>query len=336
VTAWAALAAGTVLLVWSAWAYHVLHRPYAGWEGGEVEIVLAPGLDAGSMLARLAEAGVVRHPRLLRAWLAWRGRAGRLHAGEYRFDRPLSPLEVLGVLERGEVLLHPVTVPEGFNLAEVAARLAQSGFGTTEEFIEAFGNAGPIADLDPEAPDLEGYLFPDTYNFPRGERPARIAEAMVRRFREVIGGDYAAQAERLGLGLRSAVTLASLIEKETALAEERGRVSRVFHNRLRRGMKLECDPTVIYALQRMGRTVNRLSYEDLKLDSPWNTYVVQGLPPGPIANPGRESLRASVAPTEGDELYFVASPDGGHRFSNNLPDHLKAVAEWRRYVRSSK
>jgi UPF0755 protein len=331
-----ALGVGLGLAVWAGWAWRALHRPYAGWEGDAVEVVLEPGLDAGTVVRRLSDAGVMRHPRLARTWLAWRGAADRILAGEYRFDAPASPVDVLRRLERGDVMLHPVTLPEGLTRVEIAARLAGAGLGASEALLAAFDDPTPVLDLDPAATDLEGYLFPDTYHFPRGERADRIAGTLVRRFREVMRPEIVEEARQVGLGLRDAVILASMIEKETSVGEERERISRVFHNRLSRRMKLECDPTVVYALQRAGRPVGRLTYADLKFESPWNTYVVSGLPAGPIANPGRESLLAALRPTPGNELYFVASPGGGHRFSTNLADHLRAVAVWRRHVRSSR
>lgn len=335
-----ALGLGAAVLAVSAaalgWSYLLLHRAHAGWEGQAVEVTLEPGLDARTMLDRLRDAGVLRRPRLLRAWLVWRGGGNRLHAGEYRFERPASPLEVLERLERGDVLLHPVTVPEGLTLAEVAQRLADAGLGSVQEFLQAFSVPTAIRDLDPVAADLEGYLFPDTYNFPRGERPERIASTMVDRFRAVTGKDYPLKAAAVGLDLRRSVILASLIEKETSVPTERAKISRVFHNRLRRGMKLECDPTVLYALHRAGRKVEQLSYEHLRFNSPWNTYQIAGLPRGPIANPGRDSLEAAVQPVLGGELYFVASPAGGHSFSTDMTAHLRAVAQWRRHQKSSR
>ena len=318
------------------WARAELSRPYAAWEGESVVVNLEPGLAAGTMLLRLQQAGVLRQPLLLRARLALLGGAERLHAGEYRFDKAIRPLDLLQRLMRGEVWLHPVTLPEGLTLVEVAARLEQAGFGASEGFLAVFAQAELVRDLDDQAQDLEGYLFPDTYHFPQGETARNVALAMVQRFREVIGESYAAQAKQAGLDLRGAVVLASLIERETSLAEERARVSRVFHNRLAKRMRLECDPTVIYALARAGRTVERLSRKDLGFDSPWNTYVVRGLPQGPIANPGQASLMAAVHPAEGEEIYFVAAPDGGHSFSTTLEQHLNAVREWRRYERSSR
>ena len=322
--------------LFGAWGWRELHRPYASWSGGSVVVVLEPGLDAGDMLERLAAAGVIRRPRWVRAWLRATGGGSRLRAGEYAFERPLSPAEVLERLERGEVLLHPVTLPEGLTYREIAERLVQAGFGPRAELVAAFRDPAPVRDLDAQAVDLEGYLFPDTYHFPRQERPARIAQALVARFRELTGPEFVEEAERSGLGLRGAVILASMIEKETGVAGERSRISRVFHNRLARGMRLECDPTVVYALEQLGRAGVVLTYEDLRVVSPWNTYVVQGLPAGPIANPGRASLLAAVRPAAGEEVYFVAAPGGGHRFSADFAEHLRAVAEWRRYRRSSR
>jgi UPF0755 protein len=327
----ALLAAG-----WAAWAWVTLHTPYAGWEGEAAEVLLEPGLDAGSVLERLAGAGVLRRPRLARLWLSWNGGAEQLHAGEYRFERASSAVEVLARLGRGDVVLHAVTLPEGLSYGEIAERLQQAGFGPVERLIASFRDASVIRDLDPGAQDLEGYLFPDTYHFPRGAGADEIRDTLVRRFREAMGPEFFDEAGRSKLGLRGSITLASMIEKETAVADERPRISQVFHNRLRRGMRLECDPTVIYALERAGRSVERLTYADLKFESPWNTYVVRGLPEGPIANPGRESMLAALSPSAGNELYFVAAPDGGHRFSENLAGHRRAVAEWRRHVRSSR
>lgn len=318
------------------WAHGAMSRPHRGWDGESVEIVVEPGVDAGTVLQRLHDAGVIRHPGLVKLWLRWNGGSGSLHAGEYRFDEAASALQVLERLRNGDVLLHPVTLPEGLDLAETAHRLEAAGFGPAQRYLEIFRAPRLIADLDPEANDLEGYLFPDTYRFPGSVEPERVAEALVRRFREVGDGDFRAKAEAVGLTLRQAVTLASLVEKETSLAEERERISRVFHNRLERGMLLQCDPTVIYALKRDGITVERLTYGHLAFESPWNTYTSPGLPPGPIASPGAASLAAAVEPADGDELYFVAAPGGGHRFSRDLKSHQQAVREWRAYSRSSR
>jgi UPF0755 protein len=324
----AAALAGVAFLGWT------LQVPYAGWSGPEAVVTLPRGTPAAAMVDRLAGAGVVRYPAVLQGWISLTGAAGRLRAGTYRFDRPLSPLEILRKIEAGEVMVQAVTIPEGLDFEEIASRLAEAGFGTEEAFLRCFRDPTAVRDLDPAAPDLEGYLFPDTYHFPVGETPARITEAMVRRFRHVASPSLREEAARHGITLRQAVTLASLIEEETSVPAERPRISRVFHNRLTAGMRLECDPTVSYGLRRQGVTVSRLLYKHLREDTPWNTYLHAGLPPGPICNPGRASLEAAVRPEGGEELYFVASPEGGHRFSRDLATHVRAVAQWRAYVRS--
>jgi UPF0755 protein len=335
-----ALAAAALALLLPAalfgWMALEMGRPYAAWEGERADVTLEPGMSAGAMLRELHEAGVVRHPGLVRRWLSLSGGSDSLQAGEYRFEEPISPQRVMERLRAGDVILYGVTVPEGLWLEEVARQIAEQGFATEESLLAAFRDPDPVRDLDPLAEDLEGYLFPDTYHFPRGADAGDVVEAMIARFVSVADEDYRARAEGVGLSLREAVTLASLIERETSVAAERERISRVFHNRLERGMRLQCDPTVIYALHRAGRPVKRLYSKHLEFESPWNTYRVHGLPVGPIANPGEASLLAAVEPAEGPELYFVAAPGGGHQFSNDLGEHLRAVAEWRDYVRSSR
>jgi len=327
----------TLVVAGSAmWSYLALNRPHADWNGESVDVEVPAGLSATETIGRLAEAGVIGHPRLLSRWLALRGGGGAIHAGEYRFEREASALEVLARLERGDVLLHAVTIPEGLDLIEIAVRFEEEGFGVREDLLSAFRDPALVRDRDGEASDLEGYLYPETYRFPRGASAGTITRTMVERFWNEVGEEFPRRAADAGLSLREAVTLASMVERETSLPDERGRISRVFHNRLERRMRLQCDPTVIYALRREGREVGRLTYRDLEFDSPWNTYVSYGLPPGPIASPGKASLDAAVDPDEGRDLYFVAAPEGGHRFSPTLDAHLEAVAAWRTYLRSSR
>ncbi len=312
----------------AAWLERATTTPYDG-HPGEVRLVtIAPGTSVRAIGRQLKAAGVVRDARLFR-WALWRSGLGRhLQAGEYRFDRPLSAREVVGKLARGEVALWPVTFPEGLSLAEMALRFEQAGLGPRAEFLAAAATGALVADLDPEAPDLEGYLFPDTYALPRGTSAARLAAVMVARFREAFGPELRRAAQARGLTVREVVTLASLIEKETARPEERALVSAVYHNRLRAGMRLQCDPTVIYALARDGRYTGNLTRSDLEVDSPYNTYRYAGLPPGPIAAPGRAALEAAVHPAAVDYLYFVSRNDGSHVFASTLAEHAANV---RRY-----
>jgi UPF0755 protein len=334
VAAAAALALAATLGMRQAW--RLLDKPWPEGAGEAVVVEIPRHADARGVVARLAAAGVLRHPRLVLAWLAWTGDDRALQAGEYRFDRSASAFDVLDRVVRGDVVLHVVTVPEGLRLDEIAARFEAAGFGPARAFAAAFADPAPIRDLDPRATDLEGYLFPDTYAFPRSETPLGAARAMVRRFRQVTHPWLVERAGAAGLDLRRAVVLASLVEEETGVAAERSRVARVFHNRLARGMRLQCDPTVLFALRRAGQAPPRLLRVHLGFDSPWNTYRVAGLPPGPICSPGLASLRAAVDPAPGRDLYFVAAPAGGHVFSADLASHERAVRQWRRYARSSR
>jgi len=249
-----------------------------------------------------------------------------LKAGEYEFERPASTLAVLRKLVRGDVSFEVLMVPEGSNRFEIAELVAAQGFSTREEFLRATENPQAVAALDPNATDLEGYLFPDSYRFPRHARPADIVRAMVDRFREVYS---ALQPETADRSIREVVTIASLVEKETWVNQERPVIAGVFYNRLRRGMALQADPTVAYATFLANGYTGRIRLSDLEFPSPYNTYLNKGLPAGPIANPGRSSLRAAIRPAGTDYLYFVASSQGGHTFSKTLAEHNQAVAQYR-------
>ncbi|NIM01069.1 MAG: endolytic transglycosylase MltG [Acidobacteria bacterium] len=333
----AALVVVLIAAAGAGWFFQQLRRPYAAWPGEYVDVILEPGISASAMLKRLGDAGVLERPRIARAYLSWTRGGALLQAGEYRFDEPAGPFEILARLRAGDVLLHEVTVPEGLDLTQVATTFAAAGFADEESLLAAFANPEGVAEQDADATDLEGYLFPDTYRFSRDATADAIAARMLEQFRAAVGEDYAERAEAVGLTLRQAVTLASLIEEETSVPDERKRISAVFHNRLKRRIPLQCDPTVLYALKREGQPVARLYSKHLKFDSPYNTYRYGGLPPGPIANPGQASLDAAVDPIESRELYFVALPGrGGHAFSETLEQHNRAVARWRAYERSSR
>jgi len=258
-----------------------------------------------------------------------RGETGRLRAGEYALEGSMSLEQITDKLVRGDVVRHTVTFPEGTNLEDMA-RLAGAKGIPVEAFLAAARNPEPIKDLDPVAKDLEGYLFPDTYDIPRGTEPAtQLVARMVRRFRAVM----APELTRLPSGrtLRQVVTLASIVETETARPEERPRVAAVFLNRLQRRMPLQTDPTVIYALRKVGTWDGNIRKGDLDVDSPYNTYRFPGLPPGPIASPGRASLQASLHPAESRELYFVSKNDGSHQFSETLAEHERWVNLYQRH-----
>ena len=271
----------------------------------------------------------MRHPVIFRVLAFLRGDSGRLRAGEYSLDGPLSLDDIVGMLTRGEVVRRDVTFPEGKSLEEMAIIASEHGIGA-DAFLHAARDPTPIRDLDAEASDLEGYLFPDTYDVPSTSEPAAaLVGRMVARFRAVAAPFLPRLAERR-LTLRQVVTLASLVELETARAQERPRIAAVFFNRLKRGMPLQTDPTVIYALRKAGTYDGNIRKKDLAIDSPYNTYNHAGLPPGPIASPGRDAIEAVLAPSAARDLYFVSRNDGTHQFSETLAEHERAVDRYQR------
>ena len=329
-----ALAAGVVLLAGVLAAYGAKRlydgadEAYRGYEGGEVFVDIRPGTSAPGIGRQLADAGVVRDETTFRLALWRSGRDRGLQAGEYRFTAPLSAMAVVDTLVDGRVHLLPITFPEGLTRRGMAARFGRSGFGSAEAFLAASARAELVADLDPGAADLEGYLFPETYALPRGATADDLVEAMVAQFRRTFDDELRAKAAARGLGVREVVTLASLIRRETGLDRERPIVSAVFNNRLDRRMLLQCDPTVIYALELAGLYDGNLTRENLRFDSPYNTYVYPGLPPGPIGAPNAADLRAAVAPADVSHLYFVSRNDGSHVFADTLREHNRNVREY--------
>jgi UPF0755 protein len=317
-----ALAAGVALIVIKS------EDPYKGYGGVEQFVEIPPGASPNAMGRRLASAGVVRDLATFRYALARSGQARRLQAGEYRFDRPLRAREVIDMLARGAVYLRPVTFREGLTIKQMAAAYEQAGLGRAQDFEKAASNAALIRDLDPRARDLEGYLFPNTYSMPRRATAAELVDQMVAAFRDVMTPELAGRAAARSLSVRELVTLASLVEKETGKSDERPVIAAVYSNRLRIGMGMQCDPTVIYALEREGRYTGNLTREDLRFDSPYNTYRYAGLPPGPIAAPGRASLEAAAAPADVPYIYFVSRNDGSHAFASTLDEHNRNVFEY--------
>jgi UPF0755 protein len=274
------------------------------------------------------ERGVVRDLFIFRAALWRTGQARNLKAGEYRFAEPLSATQVIDLLARGAVYAHRITFPEGLTIIEMSKIYESRGFGPASEFVKAAGNAALVADIDADAPDLEGYLFPETYAIPRGTPPSRLVALMVERFRAAFPETLRNEAQSQGLTTRQAVTLASLVEKETGRPDERPIVAAVYRNRQRIGMGMQADPTVIYALQKAGRYDGNIRKGDLDVDSPYNTYKYPGLPPGPIASPGRASLEATVKPADVPYLYFVSRNDGSHVFATTLDEHNRNVRQF--------
>ena len=295
----------------------------------EIRVEVREGAGASRVLADLHRRGLVPLPLTGRLYLALAARGRLFHYGRYRIPPRSRPVDVIGQLLEGRVLMVSVTVVEGSTLADIGARMAAAGIGSPNGWLRVAGHVDWIADLAPEAPSLEGFLFPDTYRFAEGTRAASAARTMVERFRQVWREEVARAPAPWGSPLK-VVTLASMVEAETAVAAERPLIAGVFVNRLRRGMLLQCDPTVVYTLRRRGPWQGPLLRVDLGIDDPYNTYRYAGLPPGPINSPGREALRAALAPASTRYLYFVATREGRHRFSTTLRAHNRAVAELRR------
>jgi len=314
------LGAGAGYVLWE------LHQPYAAF-GEETFIEFPKGTSTIGMARMLAQSGVIPH-----AWEFVAARAlhprRRLQAGEYRFTQPASVLEVYDRIARGDVFYYVLTIPEGQNMFDIAAAGEKLKLFSAADFLRAARNPALIRDLDPAAPTLEGYLFPSTYRLSRHTTPELLCQTMTARFRETW--------KELGAptGVHDTVTLASLVEREAQVAMDRPLVSSVLHNRLNIGMKLDCDPTTIYAALLDGRYRGTIHQSDLANKSPYNTYRHAGLPPGPIANPGRDSLLAALHPANTQYLYFVLRPDGSgaHNFSKSIAEHLVATAQYRRAI----
>lgn len=310
---------------------HSLSWKYAGFRG-EVFVDIPKGTGTRALARQLVEAGVVRWSGQFLLARALRPQ-GRILAGEYLFRRPASAWEVLDRLEQGDIFYYQVTVPEGSNMFDIAAALEQQQVLPAARFLEAARDPTLLRDLDPRAPTLEGYLFPDTYRLSRHTAARQFCQQMTERFRRVWRELTADQAD-----VHATVTLASLVEKEASLEPERPLVASVYRNRLQIGMPLQCDPTTIYAALLEERYRGTIYRSDLQNKQRYNTYQHAGLPPGPIANPGRTALAAALRPAQTGYLYFVARPDGsgGHVFSKDMAAHERAVWKYRRGLNQAK
>jgi UPF0755 protein len=292
------------------------------------------GLSARGVLKMLSERGLISNERLTMTYLVLSGNRKSLKAGEYLFDQAVTTHNVIDTLVAGAVYLHKFTVPEGLTLAEVAAKWEEQGFGKAEEFVAAAEESLDLLDFEGGVTgaraSVEGYLFPDTYSFPIRTTPRQAIEAMVASYRSVIEQlTNRFPAESWKLNARDTLILASLVEAEAAVDEERPLIASVFLNRLKQRILLQCDPTVVYALEKSNTYQGKLTRADLRVDSPYNTYRYAGLPPGPIANPGMRSLEAVIRPASSQYLYFVRTTGGRHTFSETLAAHNRAVAAYR-------
>jgi UPF0755 protein len=301
--------------------------------GREVVIEVADGASLTTVAQQLDDAGVITHPSYFVLLARLLGAQRAIQAGEYALQTTMRPAEVLHRLTSGAVVQIAVTIPEGFTVREIAAQLEEQGLMPAKGFLAAAADPAIRTEEGIEAPSLEGYLFPSTYYVSRRTTPAELVRRMVHQFQESTHGLDWSPDGGLTLSRNQVVTLASIIEKETSQDAERPLIAAVFYNRLKRRMPLQSDPTVIYALNDFDGNLRRV---DLEIRSPYNTYRVAGLPPGPIANPGLASLEAALHPASVDYLYFVSKNDGTHYFSSTLAEHQKAVSKYQPPVRAKR
>ena len=304
---------------WLAWALFLPLSP-----SGQKFVLLRQGYSTRRIATELKNAGVIRNAYAFVLWHYFhRGRS--LKAGEYLFEKPANLAQVHRRLSHGDIYVHTVVIPEGFTIFDIAQAIQDAGLGPSDEFLSlAKSGVHLIRDLDPQARSLEGYLFPDTYQFTRSQSLQDILAVMVKRFRQ--------EASAIGLheDVHRIVTMASIVEKETAVPEERPMIASVYYNRLAKRIALDADPSVIYAELLDGTYRGSLHHDDLRINSPFNTYRYPGLPPGPIANPGRSALQAAMNPANSDYYYFVSNGNGHHRFARSLEEHNRNVAALRR------
>ena len=292
-----------------------------------------PGMPLKQVAQQLSRQGLILSPGAFQAIAYIQSKQKQVMVGEYNLSPSMLPSEILSRITSGKTVLHPVTIPEGYRITEIAALLQSEGLADQESFLHHTRDKNIIQSLGISADNLEGYLFPETYHFSKYSPEIKIVQKMVTTFKEqVLKPQLLKSAKESSLSWHEIVTLASLIEKETGLDSERKIISSVFHNRLRKNMRLQTDPTVIYAIEKFDGNIRK---RDLKIDSPYNTYRYKGLPPGPIANPGLKSIVAAMSPIESDHLYFVSRQDGSHHFSSTLNEHNQAVQKYQlRKVRS--
>jgi UPF0755 protein len=307
---------------WLAWALFLPLSP-----SGEKYVLLRAGYSSRKIAAELKSAGIIRSEQAFLLWHYFH-RHGRLKAGEYLFEKPANEIAIHQRLVQGDVYVHTVVIPEGYTTFDIAQLMEDAGLGSKDQFLKAAqSQVALISDLDPEARSLEGYLFPNTYQFTRTQSMPDMIGMMVKEFRQV--------AQQIGLtsDVHAIVTMASIVEKETAVPEERPIVASVYYNRLGKRIALDADPSIIYAKMLQGDYQGALHHADMQVDSPYNTYRHAGLPPGPIGNPGKSALEAAMHPANTDYYYFVSNGNGHHRFASSLEEHNRNVAEYRKLMR---
>ncbi len=294
-------------------------------------INIPKGSDLKSVSSILKRDGIIEDTMAFNLLAKYKSAEGNLKAGEYQLSPDMPPSQILNLILEGKVYQYPVTIPEGYNIFEIASLLNKKGLADREKFVLLAFNRDFIESLGIEANNLEGYVFPDTYYIHKGMDESAIINKMVDTFRKIVLNEITDEYKKTGLTIHQLITLASLIEKETGNEAEKPIISAVFHNRFKKRMRLQCDPTVIYALLLKGLKEKKIIYdgnirkEDLSIDSPYNTYRYAGLPPGPIANPGKPSIHAAIHPSVSKYIYFVSKNDGSHHFSSTIEEHNRAV-----------
>ena len=295
-----------------------------------VLVEIPKGSTSRIICQKLLDSGVIRSSILFKFYVHWRGTGTQLKAGRYKFDRSMRLGEIIDQLEKGQVVLRQLVIPEGLTVKQIAQLWERSEFGSADDFLQEANRIHSRQTYNLSGDSLEGYLFPETYWLADGSSAATIIETMLEFFLERWSPEMTKKAERLGMSLVEIITLASIIEKEAQVDNEREIISSVYHNRLRKGWKLDADPTVLYGLGNPSRSLTRL---DLSTDTPYNTYLRRGLPLGPICNPGHASIMAALQPAQTDFFYFVAAGDGSHNFSQTLAQHQRMVRRYRRMIR---
>ena len=309
----------TVMSLAVGFGFYLMNPARKG--GADQIFFVREGSTLREVVGELSSREIITGKDLFLLWARVRGYSKNIKAGEYRLNAGMTPLKILHILGRGAIITHPVTIPEGFTIKQIGDLLGEKDLVNKDEFLALAGDPDIAGRYGISGPGLEGYLYPDTYHFGRGLSSMSVIDVMVRRFKEVYE-PFRERTERLDMTMEKVVTLASIVEKETGLGTERPFIASVFLNRLNKRMRLESDPTVIYGLKDFDGNLQR---RHLLQQTPYNTYVIRGLPPGPIANPGQEAIRAVLFPAESNYLYFVSKNDGSHYFSKTLSEHNRAV-----------
>ncbi|NTV33752.1 MAG: endolytic transglycosylase MltG [Deltaproteobacteria bacterium] len=289
--------------------------------GADQVFIVKEGSSLKEVAGDLETRGLITNKTLFVLWTRVKGYGKDIRAGEYSLSPAMAPVQLLEILRKGLVILYPVTIPEGFTRDQIADALEAKGLADKKRFLELTRDKTLLRQYGISGPSFEGYLFPDTYHFSRGMPTSAVLDTMVKRFKQVVS-PLVDKSQGTGMKFEEVVILASIVEKETGKPEERPLIASVFLNRLRLGMRLESDPTVIYGIENFGGDLKK---KDLTEKTPYNTYVIHGLTPGPIANPGLESIKAVMDPARTDYLYFVSRNDGSHQFSKTLAEHNRAV-----------